>query len=152
MTFLLLYSLLAFIFMAFVFWNTYGEDDSGYNDEISEEKRKSVLIAMSAFWPLTLVFIAIMFLWDKFTTRVRRRVRQLYSDYQAPDDLKIDEQDEEVAEYTIKNKAIKRMTTRELEYILFASKIQAIELHEASKNLVQRILADRAFEKEVLNK
>lgn len=139
--------------MVFLFWQTYGQDDR-FDEDISEEKHKAMLIFFAIFWPITMTLIGIMSLWGKFTDNVKKKVKKLYADYQTPDDLKIyeTEEDDEIAGYTVENKAIQRMTDKELEYLLFAEKINAIELHDASKNLVQRLLADRAFEKEVLEK
>lgn len=150
--FLLLYTLSALAAMTFLFWQTYGEKDH-FDDDIDEEKYKAMLIFFAIFWPITMTMICVMSLWGIFTNNVQKKVNKLYDDYQTPDDFKIyKNEDDEIAGYSVKNKAIQRMTSKELEYLLFAEKIKAIDLHETSKNLVERLLADRAFEKEVLEK
>ena len=147
---LLLYTLSALAAMTFLFWQTYGENDH-FDDDMSEEKHKLMLIFFAIFWPIAMTIICVMSLWGKFSERVRMKTQQMYLNYRTPDDLITNEYDLDVLEYTIKNKAIRRMTRKELEYLIFADRINAIELHETSKNLIEKLFADYAFEKEVLN-
>ncbi len=148
---LLLYTLSALAAMTFLFWQTYGENDH-FDDDMSEEKHKLMLIFFAIFWPIAMTIICVMSLWGNFSNRVGRKVEQLFINYRTPDDLITNEYDLDVLEYTIKNKAIRRMTRKELEYLIFADRINAIELHETSKSLVERILMDYAFEQEILEK
>lgn len=151
---LLLYTLSALAAITFLFWHTFARNDH-FDDDMSEEKHKTMLIFFAIFWPIAITIICVMSLWGKFTERVGRKVEQLFIDYRTPDDLKLyqsDEEDDEIVHCAVRNNAIRRMTPKELEYLIFADRINAIELHKTSKNLVEKLLADYAFEKEVLNK
>ena len=145
MMYLLLYVILALCSMMFVFWQSYGSGGD-YLEDHSEERQKTVLIFSALFWPLTIALICGMTLWERFSYRIYKKAKQLYHDYTTPDEVNAADE-----RYEFENKAIKRMPPKELKYLLFADKIGAIELHETSKILVERILMDYAFEKQVLN-
>jgi len=123
--YLLLYVLVACLFAAAIIYS--------YTAAF-EKSESSVLIFLVIIWPITIILILLTSVWENYYKNQTQKIFFILRKNG----------------YNSLNDAIPNLPVKDLELLLKAEKIGVINLSTKQKQLVQRYLVDKCFEKSIL--
>ena len=123
--YLLLYALVACLFAAAIIYS---------HTAAFEKSESSILIFLVIIWPITIILILLTSVWENYYKNQTQKIFFILRKNG----------------YNSLNDAIPNLPVKDLELLLKAEKIGVINLSTKQKQLVQRYLVDKCFEKSIL--